>query len=478
MKIILSNIIQIADPTKEIVDYCKSKLTFKNPDYEKKKRMGFYVYGTPKEIKLYNIYDNSLYIPYGFFEELWKIHPIENDYIDYTSSVYRDIKSNMTLRDYQKPSVQALKEHYSGIFNIVVGLGKTNMALHCASELKEHTLWLTHSHELLEQSMERAKSTLECSCSTITEGKKDTLGDIVFATVQSVIKFIQEGTISQNEFGYIVVDECQKIKTDPKSIELFRTCIEYFNARYKVGLSGSVHRADGLQDCIYAILGKSIYSIYQRNEEYLCEYNGEIIKRFPSDTYSVLPIVRVIETKYDIIGKDVFNSNGGTIQFASLITDLATDKDRNKLIIDTLKDIKGSTIVLSDRIEQLKYLCSSVENGVQIDGATPKKDRKKALDDVRSGKTKYLFASYNLCKEGLDCPILENLVMATPVKDYAAVVQSIGRIMRTKEGKTSAVVYDFCDSEVGMLLRFYSKRRSIYKKNNWKIENTYLGGGK
>ena len=65
--------------------------------------------------------------------------------------------------------------------------------------------------------------------------------------------------------------------------------------------------------------------------------------------------------------------------------------------------------------------------------------------------------------------------MATPVKNFATVVQSIGRIQRPCEGKTVANVYDFVD-DVGMLLGFYSKRRSTYRKNNWKIDNMYLGG--
>ena len=35
MKIVLTNIIEIQDPTKEIYDYCKKELTFNNPDYIK-----------------------------------------------------------------------------------------------------------------------------------------------------------------------------------------------------------------------------------------------------------------------------------------------------------------------------------------------------------------------------------------------------------------------------------------------------------
>ena len=162
--------------------------------------------------------------------------------------------------------------------------------------------------------------------------------------------------------------------------------------------------------------------------------------------YNEIPLfiarVYLAKTNYDISNKDVYAKNGGTIQFTKLITDIANDTERNNLILDRLHKVEGSTIILSDRVSQLKYLCSHVENGVQIDGSTPKKVREKALDDVRCGRVKYLFASYQLAKEGLDCTILSNLVMASPVKDYTVVVQSIGRIMRPYEGKTVANVYD------------------------------------
>ena len=475
MKIILSNIIIIQNPTKEITDYCRKELTYTNPQYARVRAMGYASYNIPKELKLYNIYENNLYVPYGFFEKLWKKHPIINDYIDCTTTREINITSKMTLRDYQEPSVRAIKEHCCGIFNVIVGMGKTNMSLECVARLKQKTLWITHSGDLLQQSKERAESTLNCTTSTITEGKCDLSGDIVFSTIQTLIKYIENEKIPQDLFGMTITDEVHKCSCNPKSIQMFRTCIEYFSARYRLGLTGSLWRSDGLEKCIEDIVGQSIYSIYQKKDEYLCEYNGEILMRFPSSKFSVLPSVKIIETNYNIIDKPVYDKNGGTIQYASLISNLAMDKDRNDLLIKTLNSLEGSTIILSDRVEQLKYLCEHVVNGVQIDGNTPKKIRKQALDDVRAGKIKYLFASYNLCREGLDCPILENLVMATPVKANSTVIQSIGRIMRKAPDKSSARVYDFMDN-VGMLYNFFNKRRSIYRKNNWDIENIYLGG--
>lgn len=121
MQIILSNIIEIISPSKEIVDYCKKELTIKNPDYDKKKRMGFYTGGISKTIKLYNEYNNNLYLPIGCFDSIWKIHPYKDDYKDYSVSVPRIIKSEIKLRDYQKPCVNALKKYVNGIFILPAG---------------------------------------------------------------------------------------------------------------------------------------------------------------------------------------------------------------------------------------------------------------------------------------------------------------------------------------------------------------------
>ena len=111
MLITLSNIIEIKDPTKDILDYCKNELTFKNPDYIKKQKLGFWIGKTPKNISLYDIYDNNIYLPIGCFDDIWKLHPIIDDYNDYSITVNRNITSNIKLREYQKPCADALKKY-------------------------------------------------------------------------------------------------------------------------------------------------------------------------------------------------------------------------------------------------------------------------------------------------------------------------------------------------------------------------------
>ena len=87
---------------------------------------------------------------------------------------------------------------------------------------------------------------------------------------------------------------------------------------------------------------------------------------------------------------------------------------------------------------------------------------------MRSGKKRYLFASYRLAKEGLDIPRLDRLYLVTPQKDYAVVTQSVGRIARTFEGKSPPICYDYVDS-IEYLINAYKQRCRHYRKSGCEL---------
>lgn len=470
MKIVLSNIIEIQKPNKDILEYCKKELTIKNPDYDKKKRMGFSIYKTPKTIKLYDLYNENLYLPIGCFDDIWKIHPVKEDYTDYSNVVNRKIKSNITLRDYQVPCAKALKKYVNGIFVLPAGTGKTQVGLECASVLGQHTLWLTHTKELLNQAKERCENNLVCSTSVISDGKCDTSGDIVFATVQTLANIVDKETIKQNEFGLIIIDECHHLATNAESVMMFEKCVNYFCARYKLGLTATLHRADGLEKTTTKILGNVIYELKKNDtkDKLIGYYEGKAIVEVPAYLFQVPANINVIHTGYNTENKDVFDINGGTIVFTKLITDLAMNNKRNKLILDISNMLDGYTIIISERVDQLHYLDSKLPSSVCIDSKLSKKKREQLVEDFKSGKHKVLLASYSLVAEGLDVPMLENIIMASPVKDERLVIQSIGRCQRPYKDKKIANVYDLVD-DVSVLGRFLTKRKSVYKKEGWKV---------
>lgn len=476
MKIVVSNIIEIKNPTPLLISYCKEHLTYKNPEYQKKMAMGFWVAKTPKFIYLYSYDDNSdtLYLPIGCLEDIKSVYPIDNDYRSFKPISDHFKSCGIIPRDYQKCVLDVLKTHDNGIFIAPTGLGKTQMALMIINELKTKTLFVTHTMDLLNQAKKRCEDYLTKNISIISDGKVDLSGDVVFATVQTLSKKLND--IPPDTFGCYIQDELHHLCQNVDTIGMFKECLDYFTAKYKFGCTATLHRADGLHNAIPKLIGNVTYNIDEDNktQEYVGYLNGKEVIRFDKTKYQTPAHVNYVSTNfqltYDDNGiqryRDVFDKSGMTISFAKLINELSLDKNRNNLIKSIVISLKGSTIILSDRVDQLEQLQSVIPNSIVITGKTKKKDREQGLKDVREGNIRVLLSSYQLAKEGLDLPILENLIMATPVKDEAVVIQSIGRIQRPYENKKIANVYDLVDN-VSTLERFYRKRNSIYKKKNW-----------
>ncbi len=471
MEILVTNIIVIKNPTKEIIDYCRTQLVYKNPAYDKKRQMGFSTYKTPKYIKLYEVYDGSIYLPIGCYEDIWKIHPVEKDYIDYTTCKNIDTISDIKLRNYQEPVVEGCKKYHNGLIIMPCGTGKSCTMLHTACQLKQKTLWLCTTKDLLKQAEDYIKNFTNGTTSRISEGKCDYSGDFVFATIQTLSKIIEKGEIPQYVFGCVIGDEIQHCLISDESIMMFKTCMEYFSAHYKFGCTATLKTANGLWKCIPKIVGNIIYELKKNDskDKLIGYYENKAVVEVPANLFQTPISINVIHTNYNIIGKDVYDRNGGTLVFTKLITDLSMDEDRNKLILNTLAGLNGYTLIISERVDQLHYLNDKIKNSICIDGKTPKKQRERMIEEFKNGKYKVLLASYSLVAEGFDVPILENLIMATPIKDERLVIQSIGRIQRPCGEKQIANVYDFVD-DVSMLNRFFTKRKSIYKKEGYNIK--------
>ena len=113
----------------------------------------------------------------------------------------------------------------------------------------------------------------------------------------------------------------------------------------------------------------------------------------------------------------------------------------------------------------MRYLQKKLGYGNVIDGKTKKDVREKAIQEVRDGKERVLFATYALAKEGLDIPRLDRLILASPHRDKATIIQAIGRIERKFENKDKPICYDLVDN-LQYFTGMYKSRKSYYKKNN------------
>lgn len=141
-----------------------------------------------------------------------------------------------------------------------------------------------------------------------------------------------------------------------------------------------------------------------------------------------------------------------------MITNIAEDEERNRLIIDTLKTLQEErkVLVLSDRISQLKWL--NLHLGEDISGLFIGKTSKE--DKITSKQKKILLATYNIASEGFDHPELNTLLFATPRSN---VVQAIGRIYRKKH-EVEPMIIDIVDN-FSIFPYQFRKRKEIYSKH-------------
>lgn len=463
MQVKVSNNLTITNPSPEIIAWSQTNLKLPNPDYAKKLRMGFWLGNTPKDLYLYEVRGNEWVLPYGCLKA---IAPLLKDTFvvsEFQPSVDVDYGDPIPLYPYQETAVERMYEHLYGILQSPCGSGKTRCGLALIKKYGRRTLWLTHTADLLHQSKSAAEEFYDKDLlGTITEGKVNIGKGITFATVQTMSKL----DLSQYKhyWDLIVVDECHRVCGSPTQLSMFSKVLNSLSARHKYGLSATVHRADGMIQATFALLGEVIYTV---PEEAIADRVMKV---------GIKPIATGVGICRWCLNTD------GTLNYTKMINYLCGSDERNRIISGYIEaEADKSCLILSDRLEHLETLMNTLpqamrDKAVMISGKmTTKKgkaERSKAIEDMRKGKKRYLFATYSLAKEGLDIPCLERLFLATPQKDYAIITQSIGRIARVFEGKADPVVYDFVDN-IGYLQKSFKKRCATYKKNDcYFIEET------
>lgn len=444
----IDNEIKISYPTPEVLKAIKRDLTFANPDYVNRKRMGKWTGNVPREICLYREEgDDYVYVPFGYMYALQGFMRKDNCYSWLKFQPRVDYKCTIELRGYQEKAVTNMLRHPYGILQSRPASGKTIMGIAMIARRGRKALWLAHTKDLVDQAYTQAKKYLDKSLLTVsTEGRVKIGNGITFATVQTMANFAGLERY-KNYFDIVIVDECHRVCTSATSVGMFYKVVNTLAAPYKYGLSATVHRADGMIGATFAILGNVTYEV-----------------PFEDIEHQVMPVS--VEAIYTNVGyNDCFLDADGTMVYTKYITYLAENVHRNNIAASMLAYETHPTLVLTDRLSQSEALFKMIgrEDARVITGKTKREVRQAALEDMREGRANILFASYNLAKEGLDIPRLSRLYMLTPHRDSAVIEQAIGRIARVHEEKTDARCYDFVDNTI-YAQKCFRRRLRIYRK--------------
>jgi superfamily II DNA or RNA helicase len=406
----------------------------------------------------YPVYKESksrLYLPR--FYGIEKIGPPTSSIFDVDDVVLPNLKTDMTLRDYQidviTKTLVALKGGGGGggaMLALYTGSGKTSIAIYLMCTLKVKTVILVHKSFLVEQWRERIKQFAPHAKIGVIQGAKvDVEGkDVVIGMIQSLSMKEYEGSVL-NQFGMVIIDEVHHI-----GAEVFCRALPKVASKYMIGLSATPNRKDGLTKVIHWHVGPTAYKL----------------DRTGAQTVLVKKIVFNSEDEeYTTVHKNF----RGTMMLPKMINNIAAFTPRNQLILNEIEthiaEEHRQIMVISDRIAHLTALKTALDlAGLVIErGGKQRKlvtgfytGKQKQRELVESEKADVIFSTYAMTREALDIQTLNTLIVATPTGD---VVQTCGRILR-KVHSISPLIIDVVDNFAPFIGQ--SKKRDIFYRNS------------
>ena len=345
-------------------------------------------------------------------------------------------KFKFDLRDSQAKVHDSIQD--SAIINAFVSWGKTFTAIAVAATLGQKTLVVVHTLALRDQWEKEIEHCLGIKPGIIGSGKFDVTPIIVVANVQTLGKKMKE---IQNMFGTLILDEMHHV-----SAPTFSKIIDKSNARYKIGLSGTLKRKDGK------------HVIFN-------DYFGFDVHQPPKENYITPRVVLVkSETRFPDSAK---------IPWANRVNAVAYDEGYQRMIsqLASVYAAKGhKVLVVSDRVQFLNR-CADLtgNNAICITGELPHEQRDEELKKIKDGTADILYGSQSIFSEGISVNELSCLILGTPINNEPLLIQLIGRVIRKMDGKIQPVVLDI-QLKGNTAARQAKARSAVYIKQGYDIK--------
>lgn len=326
----------------------------------------------------------------------------------------------------------------TGLINGNPGFGKTINALAIAWKLQQKTLVICTNVSIREQWEKEIEKWFGFKPGVIGSGKFDTSKPITVSNIQTVNK---HSTLLGKEFGLVIVDEVHHCVATT-----FSNFLNYSHARYKLGLSGTLKRKDGLNVMFKDFFGFNVHVPTKNN---------------------------VVNPEVHVYPVDVELSGNRTVPWANRASDVYNDDEYRNQLIEVCYlywKLGHKVLFVSDRTELIEYVGEILaEFNVpvfQIIGATG--DRGSIIQEVVEGPPCVLTAAQSIFSEGVSVNELSCLVMASLINNEALLEQLVGRIQRIVPGKLQPIVVDM-SLKGGTAAGQARGRRTVYINNGWEV---------
>ena len=293
---------------------------------------------------------------------------------------------------------------------------------------------------------------VEKYCHRIYAGKeKESTKSVTITTWQSIYKL--EAPFFKR-YGCVIGDEAHLFKS--KSLVKIMTKLR--DAKYRFGFTGTL---DGTQTHKWVLEGLfgPAYKIIRTDE--LIE-KGHLAKLD----------IKILLIRHD---PEKFETYEDEVQF------IIQNQKRNNFIKNLTLDLKGNTLLLYSRVETHGEILFNMINNVKerkvffVHGGVEANEREEIREITEQQNDAIIVASYGTFSTGINIKNLHNVIFASPSKSRVRNLQSIGRVLRKGDRKTSATLYDIADdttykSQKNYTLNHLIERVKIYNEENFNYE--------
>lgn len=504
--LIVSDGFTLCCPTPDEVLTIKSKLTFNNPAYSNALRFSRYSrVSIPPSLMYYQQgrYEGEpcIKMPIGF--DLFSV--VDGDsYRVVDERVYTEVEHSpfvLSLREDQQEAADSYLLHKSdfspkNIIQLPTGKGKTILGLYIASQLSCKTLIVVHKDDLVDGWKKDIKLAFDGKVHPgLIKAKSREVGHfITIATVQTLNRLSdKELSDLYSTFGLVIQDEMHHCPASSYSV------VAKFRPRYRLGLTATPERSDGLDHIMTLYYGGICYKYKEKAE---------------GEEKDILP-VKVIPKKSTIYFNPLFQNVGGEEHPVYKLVDIYAPstadmkhgyvrisdipyKDRPSLNYQTVdsfavsneefksqvcQDIvaeydKGhSCVVFLTQKEHCRLYYDALKEFIPEDHLGlyygDNSDNKSVLEKAEKTRKFVTITTYAKATEGTNVKQWEVEFLVSSINNEKNTEQAVGRVRRVMSGKlTTALVYDYRFPYVYSLSNHGNTRDRRYRQLGFEIEGS------
>ena len=291
-------------------------------------------------------------------------------------------------------------------------------------------------------------------CHKIYGGKeKQSESQVIITTWQSIYKLPKKYF---ERFDVVVGDEAHQFK----SKSLVNIMTKLHNAKYRYGFTGTLDGTQTHKWVLEGLFGPSYKIIATK----------ELIEK----GYLAQLDIKVLLLKHNPKKFETYEEE---------VQEIISNPKRNNFIKNLALDLKGNTLILYTRVEShgmiihdlINNNCDDSRKIFFIYGGVETEERERVRQIIESEKDAIIIASYGTFSTGINIKNLHNVIFASPSKSRVRNLQSIGRVLRKSNKKSSATLYDIADdfthnSRKNYTLNHLIERVKTYIEENFNYE--------